>query len=105
MDCNGVLDATPAIWETSDSENQPLLAECDMPRMSKCTKGQMTIPLKAWVIDEARRCDISPGGIFNRLYRGKYSWLPLKRVNQRVVLVELDKMTDWAGIGPHNDWL
>ncbi len=64
----------------------------------------MTIPLKAWVIDEAIKEGVERITVYHRIYRGKYPNLPLKRVNKRVVFVELDKILDWAGVGAHNDW-
>jgi hypothetical protein len=65
----------------------------------------MTIPLKQWCAEEAILDGVQPITIFHRLQRGWYPNLPLKRINKRVVLVELDKIKDWAGLGPHNDWL
>jgi len=60
----------------------------------------MTIPLKQWCAEEAIAEGTTIRAIYHRLYRGKYSWLPLKRVNRRVVFVELEKQFDWLGLGP-----
>ncbi len=65
----------------------------------------MTISYKDWVHQEAARLGVSASAIYVRVSRGKYPWLPRKHVNERVVLVEMDKMNDWAGVGFHNDWL
>jgi len=58
------------------------------------------IPLKQWCAEEAARENVSPHAIWMRLDRGKYPWVTLKRVNKRVVFVELDKQFDWCGLGP-----
>jgi len=58
------------------------------------------IPLKQWCAEEAIAEGVKIGAIYHRLYRGKYSWLPLKRVNRRVVFVELERQFDWCGLGP-----
>ena len=65
------------------------------------TNAQPTsaIPLKQWCAEEAIAEGVKIGAIYHRLYRGRYSWLPLKRVNKRVVFVELDKQFDWCGVG------
>jgi len=58
------------------------------------------IPLKQWCAEEAVRSGVQPVTVYHRIYRGKYPWLPLKRVNKRVVFVELERQFDWCGLGP-----
>lgn len=48
---------------------------------------QVEIPLKAWLMDEAQRCHVSPAAIEIRLRRGKYPELKLRYQNSRVVFV------------------
>lgn len=57
------------------------------------------MPLKQWIHEEAGLLRVKPGTIRMRITRGKYDWLPIKRVNQRVLFVETNKMLDWAGEG------
>lgn len=65
----------------------------------------MTMPLKQWCAEEAMRLGLKPHNVWTRVSRGKYPHLPLVRVNKRVVFVDMDKMFDWTGLGPINDWL
>lgn len=48
------------------------------------------IPLKVWVLDEAERQGVTASAVYNRLARGKYDALPLRRVNARVVYVQVN---------------
>jgi len=57
------------------------------------------VPLKQWCAEEAIAESTTIRAIYHRLYRGKYPWLPLKRINKRVVFVELEKQFDWLGLG------
>jgi hypothetical protein len=57
------------------------------------------VPLKQWCAEEAQRSGVMPITIYHRIYRGLYPQLPLKRINKRVVFVEVDKMNDWMGLG------
>ena len=47
--------------------------------------GEM--PLKCWLNEEAIRCGVCPQAIYNRVQRGNYPDLVLRRVNKRVVFV------------------
>ena len=47
------------------------------------------MPLKQWVHAEAARCDVNPSAIYNRIARGKYPHLKFRRVNKRVVFVQI----------------
>lgn len=47
------------------------------------------ITLKQRVLDEAARESRSPSTIYERIYRGKYPHLKFRRVNKRVVFVQI----------------
>lgn len=47
-------------------------------------------PLKHWVLGEAAREGVKESAIYMRIRRGKYPELKLRRVNQRVVFVQLE---------------
>ena len=63
------------------------------------TKSMNAVPLKQWCAEEAQRANVARITIYHRIQRGWYPKLPLKRVNKRVVFVEVDKMNDWMGMG------
>lgn len=48
------------------------------------------LPLKQWCAEEAIREGVSEAAISNRLYRGGYPHLKLRRVNKRIVFVSDD---------------
>ena len=45
------------------------------------------ISLKQWVHDEAERTGLKPASIYNRLNKGKYPGLKLRKVNKRIIWV------------------
>lgn len=47
------------------------------------------ITLKQWLIEQAERESRSVSAIRERVYRGKYPDLKLRRVNSKVVFVQL----------------
>lgn len=51
------------------------------------------ITLKAWVYTEAEREGVKPTTIYNRISRGKYPALRLRRVNHAVIFVQLEAAT------------
>lgn len=46
------------------------------------------ILFKAWVKDEAERCGVKLTAIYNRVARGKYPKLKMRRVNPRLIYVK-----------------
>lgn len=47
------------------------------------------IPLKAWIIEQAEHERQHIRAVWMRYYRGKYPGLKLRRVNRRVIFVEV----------------
>ena len=45
--------------------------------------------MKTWVHEEARRAGKTPGAIYHRIYKGRYSGLQFRRVNRRIVFVKI----------------
>lgn len=45
------------------------------------------IPLKQWVYEQADKDNVSDRAIWQRIARGKYPHLRLRRVNKRVIFV------------------
>lgn len=56
---------------------------------SKPRQGMQEIPFKQWRVEEGQRLKISEHAVFNRVQRGHYPDLELRRVNKRVVFVVL----------------
>lgn len=54
-------------------------------------KPTVKIPLKAWVMDEAVRHNVTENAIYNRLARKKYPDLKLEKKNARVMFVIQDE--------------
>jgi hypothetical protein len=52
---------------------------------AKQLNGEIT--MKRWLIEESARENVSPSAIAQRLSRGHYPDLRLRRVNQRVIYV------------------
>ena len=49
------------------------------------------IPLKQWMTEQSmRESGVKPGTIYDRLHDGKYGPVPIRRINQRVILIEAD---------------
>ncbi len=51
------------------------------------------LPMKEWVAREAERLGKKPAAVIMRLARGKYPGLKIRRVNSRVVFVEIEPAT------------
>lgn len=51
------------------------------------------ITLKQWVHGEAARLGFKHSVIYRRVSQGKYPALRLRRVNRRVIFVQLDSVT------------
>lgn len=50
---------------------------------------RVEVPLKQWCAEEALRLGITPNGVYERMRRGKYPAIAVRRVNKRVVLVQV----------------
>lgn len=47
------------------------------------------IPLKQWLFEQAKRESRQPDSVYYRLTQGRYPSLKLRRVNRRVVFVQI----------------
>ena len=59
------------------------------PTVSRLKPRPGEVQLKVWLQTEAARCGITESGVFQRLKRGKYPEVKVRRVNARVVFVRV----------------
>lgn len=62
-------------------------AAVEHPRIHRCQPGEVT--MKDFMAAEAARLGLSRSAVANRISRGQYAHLNLRRVNRRVVFVKL----------------
>lgn len=82
------LAPQPTTVKTAHPSGRESMAKCRAKRRGndyRQRKGE--IPMKQWRFREAAGNSVSPSSIANRLMRGKYPDLKIRRVNKRVVYV------------------
>lgn len=68
-----------------------VFVKCDGTHLNAYTERHPSspdeVPFKEWITAEAKRAGVTASAIYNRISRGEYPDLKLRRVNRRVVFV------------------
>ncbi len=69
-----------------------IIAHCIIEAHHELERGPAKpgeVLLKVWVDEEAQRTGLKPTAVYNRIQRGKYPELKLRRVNARTIYVQV----------------